>query len=962
MKLPGDITLGDFIFNTIDDQGITWVITNIVGWWQHPDADVPDIDRAIGDGGYDVVGRYKARQLTLEGVFLCPDPDMVESARDRLIEATNLVYNGAWLKTGFNPKRSSFVRISGSPKIETVNARGRTEFSIGLRAADPIKYEWNDAEPDGYTIVEIPGRNDIAGSPGSETVVNIGNYRAPALLEISGPIVSPATIYNRTTDELILITSPIGGVNKYRIESKQLTFDETKLVDVATLTFDRIHNLRVGYEIDITGVSAANEPFDGSFVISAVPTDTSISYDIIPDGKIFSIYSKELENGIASIDTVNALPAGITASLQDTEANKILISGVDNVFDGTYYIRSISNDRQSFTFNKTRIPPQAITGKAMAANVATLTTQNPHGLILGESVTVSGVDAQNFDRVGAVITALPSDRQFSYAVARTDAKSIKSRVMNSGLVTISTGTPAENIAHGFVAGETVDINLVGPSSASFTGAFQIFSVPSSNTLTYFKDRVTNRIISFVARTSNVSTVTTLFPHGLSRGERVSVSGITTDTTFNATNVQITSTPSDRTFTYSQAGNNTLATPANSGALATPTSREVIRRAILGNEAFLTTQSNHGLFEGESITVSVVGSPWNGTHVVKRVPSPNTFVYDLVAANVAEQEIPGVQISTRSTTGTTKIATMTTPVAHNLIANQRIIISGVDTTNAPKAAGFNGTFNVLSVPNANTFTYESNTKSSSPMSIQNATWQRFTVTVRTASAHGIESGNSVQIAGIVNFGFLNGVFTVNVTGPDTFTYVSPQSTPEILDPDSDPPGGPTGEYDIFTLGGGKTVLDNVLTGAAPLTALVRPVGYVATSGNIASSDALTGSTVVGNGNIPFSAATGLVTPPTNIPLTQASGNAIKKSDIQFTPGVSSDRPTAVATYGPEILEIDTRTRDVFFNGTVEGARAKIDVLADFINFAPGENIIEFEDSGEPQSEALLKVYYRSGWLG
>ena len=65
---------------------------------------------------------------------------------------------------------------------------------------------------------------------------------------------------------------------------------------------------------------------------------------------------------------------------------------------------------------------------------------------------------------------------------------------------------------------------------------------------------------------------------------------------------------------------------------------------------------------------------------------------------------------------------------------------------------------------------------------------------------------------------------------------------------------------------------------------------------------------------------------------------------------------------DILEIDTKNREVAFNGEVEGARGRIDVLADFIELVPGQNQLEFTDEGNLDSGASLRVYYRSGWLG
>ena len=131
----------------------------------------------------------------------------------------------------------------------------------------------------------------------------------------------------------------------------------------------------------------------------------------------------------------------------------------------------------------------------------------------------------------------------------------------------------------------------------------------------------------------------------------------------------------------------------------------------------------------------------------------------------------------------------------------------------------------------------------------------------------------------------------------------------------------------------------------------------------------------SGSLPFTSLTGQalipnyigvpnnIDNPTSVEPIDSSGFATKKNEVPFTPGVSiNPESPATVTYGPELLEIDTLNREVFLNGEIEGARAKIDILADFIKLSPEENIIEFEDSGNPNSDALLKIYYRSGWLG
>jgi hypothetical protein len=142
MELNADINLNGLIFNTIDEDGILWVCTDIEGWWGNSVSEVADIPRGLGDGSYDVRGRYAARDIEFSGVFLPPNKDMILYSREKLITAIDLVKTNGWLIVDEDPPKASLVRLVGRPSISTVSPRGRTEFSFTLRASDPIKYEW----------------------------------------------------------------------------------------------------------------------------------------------------------------------------------------------------------------------------------------------------------------------------------------------------------------------------------------------------------------------------------------------------------------------------------------------------------------------------------------------------------------------------------------------------------------------------------------------------------------------------------------------------------------------------------------------------------------------------------------------------------------------------------------------------------------------------------------------------
>jgi hypothetical protein len=302
MKLQEDISLNDFVFNRIDESGVVWVITNIEGWWTMPSPDIPDFKRGWGDGAYDVQGRYNARDITLEGVFLTSNPALVSAARNRLVSAINLVRGGAWLKTNENPTKASFVRLSGEVNIETVNARGRTEFSIGLRAADPIKYEWNDLDIEGYRSREIVAKSITPPRTGSSTVENIGNYPVATYLTIDGPVVGPAFIDNTTNNETITISGSLRAATTKVINGRGL------LDNLATVGTTTAHGLIPGDIVTITGIGA---PYNGEQLVLSVigtpSTSTQFTFEATGANFGYSTTTGSLAYGpdTLEIDTYN---------------------------------------------------------------------------------------------------------------------------------------------------------------------------------------------------------------------------------------------------------------------------------------------------------------------------------------------------------------------------------------------------------------------------------------------------------------------------------------------------------------------------------------------------------------------------------------------------------------------------------------------------------------------------------
>jgi hypothetical protein len=924
MKLKADIVLGDFVFNTIDEYGVTWVITEIEGWWSHPEPDMPDIPRGFGDGSYDVKGRYQARMITLTGSFLTPTPDLVEAARDRLIIATDLVYKGAWLKTGTDGKRSSFVRLSGAPSIQTTTARGRTDFSIGLKAADPIKYSWNDQEPSGYNIVEIPARNRTSGTTGIETVVNNGTVAVPVQLEIQGPIIAPAYIVTNkdtATEKLLAVVSGLRGRLTSSVVNKELSFNENQLVDILTLTTRASHGLLVGDIVEISGLSESY--LNGEFQVNSVDTDTTVTF-IISDpsaASIKSIVSKKLLDGVATIET--------SSNHGFEVGNSIFIAQVDSVFNGTYAITSKTDT--TFSYAKSRGVAQTVTGKRLNNNVATLTTSVSHGFIVGDIVTVSISDI-NYDGEFQITSVSSSGDEFSYSSTRTNTRTTTTKSMSNDVATIATSAP-----HGLVVSDSVSISGV---DSTFNGSRVLTAVPTPTTFTYDLTRETEVVLGIRQRFSGVATFITGAPspgteapsHGFLIGEEITIKGNIGSTTYPTSGV-VTSVPNLSTFT--------IANPAqpDEGAInitvaPSPTvfasKRYVTSKQLIGGTVTIYTPASHGFFVGEQVIISGLGSPYDGTFTISAVPFANAFSY-LQAGPNATLSNAGAVVATRGRAGSS--VTIVTSTPHNFTNNQYVTISNMDSA----AATLNGTYTVT-VISPTVFKYTTTVATNVGTVAGTATvLTRGRVgtlaTIVTAAPHGLSNGASISVSGMdSNASSLNGTYTITVVNSTTITYTT----------------AATGNIATENVNAGSGSI--VLQGA--FARVTRSIASTADSGTFTAS-----------GSLPFAEASGTASVSDDIlaedgGAISSNGVAVKKNNIAFTPGLTG----ASIDFGPDILEIDTLSKDVSLNGATSGGRAKLDVFTDFFFLETGSNTIEFYDSSDSASNSLLKLYYRSGWLG
>ena len=130
-----------------------------------------------------------------------------------------------------------------------------------------------------------------------------------------------------------------------------------------------------------------------------------------------------------------------------------------------------------------------VTQKQLTSNIATLTLNNPHDIIIGQSIDVENVDA-TFDGAHTVIQTTLNTVSYDKTAANVSPTAvsgltrtvISKKLENNSAITLTTSAP-----HGFQPGDIILVQNVDDPSAimfSFDGTHTITEVPSPTTLKY----------------------------------------------------------------------------------------------------------------------------------------------------------------------------------------------------------------------------------------------------------------------------------------------------------------------------------------------------------------------------------------------------------------------------------------------------------------------------------------------
>lgn len=575
--------------------------------------------------------------------------------------------------------------------------------------------------------------------------------------------------------------------------------------NVGTITTTTPHGFPVGAPVTISGVDSI---FDGTWTVVSVPSANTFSFTRT---NFHDLASRSLTNGNATFFTSGAH----NLTLNQT----VTVVGLDPVFNGQYVINNVDD---STRFIASRTYAATIVGKAFTnGSVATFTTATPHGLVAGSTVTLSGIGS-GLD--GGTFTVLgggnaPGPTTFSVAAALTNA--VTNKGLTNGVATLTTST-----AHNMVVGDTVTVTGV---DALFDGTYTLANGTGGTTLVYARPHAP--VVNAVSYTNSTSTatLTTTTPHLLATGNMVTVSGDNSpfNGTFNGT-YTVTASSSPFVFTYSRANNvfftaiqittnratittlphrfavgnsvnltlagsplgfsldgiYSIATVPSASAFTVdlpPITATVGNKALSGNLATLTTLSAHNFAAGQTIVVSGLGAPFDGTHTLVAGTGGTSLVYVSIAGNVASAPASGTarldSVQSTPLSASTALLVNTADVPGTNVASSASLVSVTPTPVSGAAAVSLGSFAGRTVFPAGTATLVSFPSTNAnggkvvggvvDFPVASRAFSGNFLTVTTAVAHAFSAGDTVTLAS--SDPLIAGTYTLTAAASPSLTF-------------------------------------------------------------------------------------------------------------------------------------------------------------------------------------------------
>jgi hypothetical protein len=288
-----------------------------------------------------------------------------------------------------------------------------------------------------------------------------------------------------------------------------------------------------------------------------------------------------------------------------------------------------SNTNNNVTYN--------VTNKELTNKIVTLTTSTPHGLLIDDPATVTGVDV--LVNVTYRVRTVPSSTTFTYSVNTTS--SIASTASSGGTVSLGGVLKVKTVTYN---GNTVTITYDNPGQAAVSLTNYTNAYPTRYFLNVWKKNHQGYLDGPYGGTYTANGLTTNNGGWNNFDADIYLDGNGSQELSLANGSPVMRGASSPEVWSLRYANNTYKAYVNNVStertyVVGTTTKYVTSASLDANIAFINTSGPHGLKVGQTVTVSGVGAPFDGTWTVFTTPGGLQFTFQRTNANIVAINTP-----------------------------------------------------------------------------------------------------------------------------------------------------------------------------------------------------------------------------------------------------------------------------------------------------------------------------------